>query len=180
MNDHAAEHFEESLSRIFLRNKHVRDVFGDMHEAAREFAVRPLARKVKPKTTRLMRAAFLAGAAWHDALSPEDALLLRKQAFGATLGGTLPSPEAVDPGCTAVGCPRGYGHLGAHTDVTRPKIDRVLTCPYPGCDIPLAHNLLQHPSGARWAAEHDLWDGQLFVAPERPAMWDQNPSTYPS
>ena len=51
---------------------------------------------------------------------------------------------------------------------------------YPGCDIPLAHNLLQHPSGARWAAEHDLWDGQLFVAPERPAMWDQNPSTYPS
>ena len=37
-------------------------------------------------------------------------------------------------------------------------------CPFPGCDITTVHNLKAHPDGYHWAAEHDLWDEQRFVA----------------
>jgi len=40
----------------------------------------------------------------------------------------------------------------------------VAQCPFPGCDITTVHNLKEHPDGYHWAAEHDLWDEQSFVA----------------
>ena len=73
-----------------------RDVFHDMHEEAAAFVDRVGVQRWAASERRHMRAAFLAGAAWHDGLSSQEAALLRAQAGIRTRKGTEPSPEALE------------------------------------------------------------------------------------